>query len=249
MLRLFFSTAVIFFNLFCGFTFSNVYSTNLYQVTTLNNDRSGKIKLTYWDATSKLKDLENNTFLLFTEEKIRTIYASDNNTIDNITISKNNPETTYVNVFITFKDFLKINSAVGFSKVEPTWFVTPDSTTLLYKFDKNDEFAKLKSAIYKFELPTSEILRSSGLKEGSSFSVKVDSEEFAKGTTIFAVFKNSDKEVSSNQTNSSGNKDKESEIGNDNSESPKKCGVFSIELPVLILFGMFFRKRNLLKKS
>lgn len=218
-----------------------IYALNLYQVTTINNDGSGKIKLSYWDSKSKIKDAPLYNSLPFTEDKIRQIFASDNNNVANISVSKTNPETIYVNVEIAFKDIQKINTAQGFSKIKTTWYITADSTTLMYQFDKNEEFANITSAIYSFELPTKEILRSSGSKKNDNFfSVKVDPESFLKGTTVFAVFKNSTGNSASDQTNEKENKNQV--VENDKKETKKGCGIFSVELPIVIGVGLWFVK-------
>ena len=240
MLNLSFSRFFLVLILISCLSSSNVFSLSLYQESKINIDRSGSLKLNYWESTSKIKDSEFFDSTPFTEDKIREIFSSENNVIDKITISKNNPDTTFVNVFITFKDILKINTAPGFSKTNLTWYVTADSITFLCKFEKNNDYAKFSPAIFKFELPAKEILRSSGKKENNSFSVKVDSEYFQTGTTIFAVFKKSDNDNSSIPSN----ENESVVIENENSESNKKCGLFSIELPILILFGLFYNKRN-----
>ncbi|MBK9332326.1 MAG: hypothetical protein IPM96_08025 [Ignavibacteria bacterium] len=193
MFKLTYSGVLIILNFLFFLTTSEVIALNWYQETTINNDRSGLIKITYWDAKLKIKESEIYQSLPFTEDKIRSFYSSDNNSIENIKINKNNSETTYVNVTIAFKDLLKINTAEGFLKIKPTWYISADSTVFLYKFDKNEEFKNLSSCIFTFELPTIEILRFSGIKtKDNSFSVKVDAESFSTGTTVFAVFKNSD---------------------------------------------------------
>jgi len=233
--------------LYC-LTISNIFALNLYQETSVNNDRSGKLKLTYWEETSKIKGSTFYKSLPFSEDKIRAFYSSDNNTIEKINISKNNPETTYVNVFINFKDILKINSAEGFSTIKPTWFKTGDSTTFLYQFEKNEEFSNIASAIYKFELPTKEILRSSENKKNESFfSVKVKPESFVTGITVFAVFENSTENSTSDKSVEDENTNQESE--KDNKENKKGCGVFSIELPIVIGLGLFLKRRNFRKRS
>jgi len=248
MFKLTYSGVLIILNVLFFLTTSEVIALNWYQETTINNDRSGIIKITYWDATSKIKESEIYQSLPFSENKIRSFYSSGNNSIDNIKINKNNPETTFVNVTIAFKDILKINTAEGFFKIKPTWYISADSTVFLYQFEKNEEFKNLSSCIFTFELPTIEILRFSGIKtRDNSFSVKVDAESFSSGTTVFAVFKNSDDISGSDLKNNDENLNWE--IEEENSDTNKKCGIFSIELPIILGLGLIILKRNNRKKA
>ncbi|MBK9332786.1 MAG: hypothetical protein IPM96_10405 [Ignavibacteria bacterium] len=53
MFKLIYSGVLIILNVLFFLTASEVIALNWYQETTINNDRSGIIKITYWDETSK----------------------------------------------------------------------------------------------------------------------------------------------------------------------------------------------------
>jgi len=247
MFKLTYSGVLIILNVLFFLTTSEVIALNWYQETTINSDRSGLIKITYWDAKSEIKESEIYQSLPFTEDKIRSFYTSGNNSVENIKINKNNPETTYVNVTIAFKDILKINTAEGFLKIKPTWFISADSTVFLYQFDKNEEFKNIASCIYTFVLPTKEILRFSGIKKENSFSIKINAEYFSSGTTVFAVFKNSDDISASDGQKLDDNVNKENKP--DNSNTKNKCGIFSLEPAMILGIGLYISKRNNRKKA
>jgi len=219
------------------FSFSNVFALSWFQLTSIKNDKSGSITVSYSIANSVLNGADIFKTLPFSEEKIRTVFSSDNNKIQNIVLNKKRPDSTFVNIVLTFKDINKINTAPGFSDVKITWYKNTDSTVFMYEVARNEEFPSNVNASYKFELPTTEIKRSSGIKVGeNSFSSQIKPENFKNGYTLFASFKNS-ADTPENKTTA----------GKDEKESEGSCGLFGFEMPFIIGFGMLFMRRRFKK--
>lgn len=222
--------------LLLGISFSNSFALSWFQKTSINNDRSGTITISYSISNSDLKGAEIYKSLPFTEDKIKSIYSSDNNKVSNFKINKKNDSTT-VNIVLSIKNIVNLKSAPGFSNINVTWYKNGDSTVFMYKADGNSEFADNVLASCTYELPTNEILRSSGIKKGdNSFSLQIKPENFKNGYTIFAVFKNIAGDTKSETT--TGN-DKEGESGG--------CGLFGIEMPLIFGFGMLLLRRRIKK--
>lgn len=209
-----------------SFSFANVFALSWSQKTTINNNRGGKINLTYWTATSDLKDGFYKS-LPFTEDKIKSVFSSANNTVESVNIKKFS-DSTLVNIAIGFKDIQKINTASGFSNAKVTWFKGEDSITFMYKLDKITDFSSASKISYVFVLPAKEIFRTSGVKDkDNSVVYGLNSERMANGAEFFVIFNSTD-DSSGKQTSDSGNK-----------ESGKGCGLFGIELPLIFFSGLF----------
>ncbi|MBK9332324.1 MAG: hypothetical protein IPM96_08015 [Ignavibacteria bacterium] len=157
------TTFIVF--LFLTLSYSNVFALYWYQHTSINNDKSGTIKIFYKTANSELKEAYIDNFFPFSEEKIKEIFSSDNNIIQDIAINKKKQDSTFVNITISFKDINKINTASAFSNVKITWYKNADSTIFIYKADKNDVIPDNIDASCTFELPAKEIVGSSGTKK------------------------------------------------------------------------------------
>ncbi|MEO8664084.1 MAG: hypothetical protein ABI462_01195 [Ignavibacteria bacterium] len=237
------TTAMIFF---ACLVFSNASALNWFQKTSINNDRSGKLKLTYWTASSELKNVDTYKSLPFTEDKIRSFFSSENNTIESVSIGKNNPDTTYINIFINFKDIQKINSAAGFSRIKVTWYKNSDSTVFLYQLNKDEQLSDDISASYTFILPTNAVIRTAGAKTNdSTVSMGLKPDTFKNGTTLFAVFKNVN--TNSGPVSSQSDSTKKQNEGAGSEDPRKKCGPFGFELPLIFAFGLFLMRSKLLR--
>lgn len=220
-----------------GFFYSNSFALSWFQKTSIENNKSGTITISYSASNSELKGADFFKSLPFSEEKIKSTYSSDNNKIQNIVLNKKRQDSTFVNVILSFKDINKINTASGFSKVKVTWYKNADSTVFMYKVDQNEEFANNVIASCLFELPTNEIIRSSGIKKGdNAFSLQIKPESFKNGYNVFAVFKNS-----------ADNQDNKQTTGKDEKESGKGCGLFGVEMPFIFGMGLLFIRRRLKK--
>jgi len=212
-----------FFIVILFFLVSNSYGQSSFQKTFINSDGSGTIKLTYWAKTADIKGKEMVNSFPFTEQKINSTYASSNNSVDSVSIGKTNPDTTYINVSIAFKSITQINSAPGFSKSKVTYYKTPDSTTMIYRLEKTDEaISPDTKTFYSFQLPTDNIMRTSGVKtKADLITYELKTENVKNGVNMYAVFKTVEK----------------IETETTHKESPKSCGLFGFELPVIILLS------------
>jgi len=222
--------------IFFGFSISDSLALSWFQKTIIKSDRSGTITLSYSAADSDLKGADTYKSLPFTEDKIRSIYSSENNTVVNVKVTKKN-DTSFVSVVLSFKNIVNLNSSQGFSKVKPTWYKNGDSTVFMYKVEGSEDFAGNINASCIFELPTNEITRLNGIKKNNNaFSLQIQPESLKKGYVIFAVFKNSADTPEDKTT-----------AGKDEKESEGSCGLFGFEMPFIIGFGMLFMRRRFKK--
>lgn len=220
-----------------GFYYTNSFALTWFQKTTINKDQSGTMTISYSTSNSELKGAEIFKSLPFTEDKIRETFSSGNNKIKSINVNNKKPDSTSVTVLISFQNINKLNTSPGFSKLKTTWYKNGDSTVFMYQTDKNAEFADNVAASCIFELPTKEILRSSGTKKGdNAISLQIKPENFKNGYTVFAVFKNLE-----------GGQEKNSTTGKDEKESGKSCGLFGIEMPFIFSLGMLLIRRRIKK--
>jgi len=207
-----------------------------FQKTTINNDRSGTITLSYSAANSDLKGADIYSSLPFTEDKIRAVFTSDNNKVVNLKVTKKN-DSSFVSVVLSFKNIINLKSSQGFSKIITTWYKNGDSTVFMYEVGGNEEFVDNINASCTFELPTNEITRTNGIKKNdNAFSLQIKPGNFKTGYKIFAVFKNSADTPEDKTT-----------AGKDEKESEGSCGLFGFEMPFIIGFGMLFMRRRFKK--
>ncbi|MEO8664083.1 MAG: hypothetical protein ABI462_01190 [Ignavibacteria bacterium] len=217
------------------FSFSNVYALNWYQITTINNNRSGKIKINYLAKASDVKGSEFYKGLPFTKEAIKSTFGSDNNVIGGLSINTNNPTDISISFEIAFKDIQKIISAPGFSKSKITWYKNGDSTVFLYLMEKKTDFSADDQVVYTFVLPTTDITSTTGKKaKDNTVTYGLNIDNLARGASFVMTFKNS--------------KDNTEAAGTDDTSKTNSgkggCGLFGIELPLLFGLGMFFVKRS-----
>ncbi len=198
----------------------------------LNSDRSGSAVLTYWTATSNIKGQDVYNTIPFSDEKIKSSYSSDNNKIESISLSKNNPETTYVNISIKYKDIINLGTAPGFSTSKMSLFSGGDTTVFSFKLEK-EGFAPNVNITYGIELPTTEIYRTSGFKSKDNYIVwGIPAERIKTGMDQYAVFKTSADFKSDNKPAG---------------DEPRKgggCGLFGMEFPLIFCFGLLLLKRK-----
>lgn len=172
------------------FFYSNSFAFSWFQKISIKDNKSGTITISYSAANSEINGAEIFNSLPFTEDKIRAVFTSGNNKVEKISLNNKKQDSTFVNILLSFKDISKINTAQGFSKVKTTWYKNADSTIFMYKTDKDESFSGNVIASCTFELPTSEIIRSSGVKQGDDkFSMQIKADNFKNGYTAFAVFK------------------------------------------------------------
>ena len=222
------------------FSFSNSFALDYSQKTTINNDKTGTIRIQYSANNSEIKGAEVYMSLPFKEDKIKAAFSSDNNKVQSVTVNPNKDGKTNVSVVITFKYIGKLNTSSFFSNVKITYFVSGDSTTFIYELPKNEQIPSDFIPVYVFELPSKEIIKSSGTIKGNSVQYGLVSEKVKNGIKMFATFLNSNEQVASD------NKTDGKKSSDDKEEG--SCGLFGIELPIILgigyAFSRKFRKEN-----
>ena len=222
--------------------FNTALALDYFQKTTIDNNKTGTIRIQYSAKNSELNGADVFKTLPFKEDKIRTAFGSDNNKIQSVTINPNKDGNTNVLVVLKFKYIGKLNTAPYFSNVKLTYFVSGDSTSFIYELPKNDTYPAGLNPVYTFELPTEKIMKTSGTIKDNSVVYGLTTEKLKNGVTLFATFKNSDKKIASNdkENKKSGDDKKEKEEGS--------CGLFGIELPLILGLGYAFNRKFKKKK-
>lgn len=233
----------IFFAIIFGisiFSFSNSYALDYTQKTTINNNKSGTIRIQYSANNSEIKGADVFMSLPFKEDKIKAAFSSDNNVIQSVSVNPNKDGKTNVLVVMNFKYIGKLNTSSFFSNVNITYFVSGDSTTFIYELPKNGQIPSDFTPVYTFELPTKEIVKSSGTIKGNSIEYGLVSEKVKNGIKLFAIFINSNEQLTSDKKTDDKKSNEDKEEGS--------CGLFGIELPIILGLGYAFSRKFKKKK-
>jgi hypothetical protein len=187
---------------------------NLDQKTVLKNDGSGTMKVKYWTKSSNVSGDELAGFG-FTEAKAKANYSSSNTEASDIVIKKNATadSLTEVSLNVKFKDFNKLTDAKAFSKIKASYVKGKDGMDFKYVLLEDTANAKQMGMneyklTYEFEFP-GEVISTNGKKDG----------KVVKWDNTVADLKD---DIEYTATIKSGS----------------KCGLFGLELPIVILFGM-----------
>jgi hypothetical protein len=195
----------------------------LEQKTKLNEDGSGTMSIHYWTKTSNIIGEELAGFG-FTEDKVNVNYASSNTEVSEVKIEKNlEDSTTHVNLNLKFTNINKITDAKAFSKVKATWEKHQDGMLFQYILIKDTSNAnKFGMSNYKllfeFEFPN-DIVRTNGRMEDNTAYWEKTIADLNEDVEMTAIVK----------------------------EGGKGCGLFGVELPIVILLGftiLIFNKKN-----
>jgi len=197
---------------------------NVDQKTKINSDGSGEITMHYWTKMSNVKSSDELGGFAFTEEKAKANYKSDNNEVTGVKIEDDLDDSTkHVTVDIKFKDLNKLSSAKGFEKVKTTWKEGDEGMDFSYILMQDTSNAKNMGASdtkldYEFEFPA-EILSTNGTKDGQKVVWNKTLADLKEDVEMTATVKT----------------------------EKKGCGLFGIELPLVVFTGMVFllsRKRK-----
>lgn len=187
---------------------------NLDQKTTLNNDGSGSMKVKYWTKSSNVSGDELAGFG-FTEAKVKSNYTSSSTDPSDIKIEKNTTTDSLITVTLSvkFKDLNKLSDAKAFSKIKASWQKGKDGMDFKYTLLQDTSNAKQMGMsdyklIYEFELP-GEVTATNGKKDGQKVTWNKTVADLNEDVDMTATVK-----------------------------AGKKCGLFGLELPIVILFGM-----------
>lgn len=218
-------------------SFSNSFALDYYQKTTINSNKTGTISIRYSASTSELNGADVYYNLPFKEDKIRAAFSSGNNIIKSIGVNTKVKDKIAVIVEINFTYIGKIVTAPYFSKVKVTYYESADSTVFMYQLPKEDNPPANFNPVYTFDLPAKEILKTSGTIKGNSVVYGLKPDFLKRGVTLFVKFNQTEKTSAAedNKTN-----DKKSDKGEKEEGS---CGLFGIELPLIIGLGYAFNRK------
>lgn len=195
---------------------------NYDQKTVLNSDGSGTMKIHYWAKTSNIMGDEISGFS-FKEDKIRDKFSSANTQVGDVKIEEKKEDSTkHVYLDLKFKDINKLTDAKGFSKIKSSWTKGKEGMEFVYTLLKdtaNSGFGMDSYKLtYEFEFPN-EVISSNGKIDGKKVSWSKTLADLKDDVEMKAVVK-----------------------------AEKKCGIFGIELPIVILVGLILRYRLRSKK-
>ncbi|HRJ98415.1 MAG TPA: hypothetical protein PL089_02220 [Ignavibacteria bacterium] len=236
-------SAFIIISIISFITYGNVFALDYFQKITINPNKSGIIEIRYSAKTSDLGGADVYKTLPFTEAKIRAAFASENNIVQSVNVNNKDKEQTSVLVRIKFTYFGKINTAPAFSNIKLTYYESGDSTSMIYQLPPDNNVPNDLNAVYTFELPAKEITRSSGTVKDNSVVYGLKPEKVKSGISLYANFKQTDKTIASDN---SGNNKSGSEKKEDKEEG--SCGLFGIELPIILGLGYAFSRKFKKKK-
>jgi hypothetical protein len=219
--------------LFTALQFSNANS--IYQTMTLNDDGSGTIKLNYSSTGSVLKA---NNFILgnlpFSEELVKNFFASPNSTVKNAKLNFDKNSDKYsMTVEIDFKDINVLNKLAGFKNVKASWKSSGsgmDFTYTLIPTPAMTKFFESQSYIVTFQSP---VKSSNGVTKEKTVTWgnrNQKNSDFTNDVNLTAVI-DAEGSSSSNNTSSTGEKKESS------------CGLFGLELPLIMLGGYIFTSK------
>ncbi len=215
-----------------------------FQSTFVKNDGSGTIKLTY-SATEA--DVTKSNFLIgnypFEAGKIKEYFSAPGINLKKSEVIKKDG-LYYVNAEIDFTTVYKIKDMKGFSGTNSS-FIKTDSGMVFYwnlKGGVGNQSGVLEKVTFKFSFE-GQIKSTTGvLKNNESVyyrdtkSGNFNSDLFCTATIIPGTSQNSN----TNQTQ---------EKGKENTPSGKSCGLFGIELPLIMIGGYVFALNRKRKKQ
>jgi hypothetical protein len=189
---------------------------NLDQKTTIGADGSGSMKVKYWTKSSNVSGDELAGFG-FTDAKVKSNYTSSSTEPSNIKIEKNTTTDSMITVTldVKFKDLNKLSDAKAFSKVKSSWVKGKDGMDFKYTLLQDTSNAKQMGMSdyklnYEFEFP-GEVLATNGKKDGQKVTWSKTVADLKEDVDFTASVK-----------------------------AGKKCGLFGLELPLVLLVGMTF---------
>lgn len=237
----------------CLIAFSNQSDAgNIYQVINLKDDGSGTIKLSY---SAENKMLQKFKFVLgnypFSEKLAKDYFSSASTTVKSAKLNFNVSDSVYfMTLEIEFKNLNKINQAKGFSGILAKWIGTDTGAVFSYTVLAGKsaiEFFDPQSYIVDFE---SSVKSTNGVKaekkvtwgnrtsKNTNFSKDQTMTASTSGTVPKSLDTTPGTTTNQNQDQKTAGKDVKEE------KSEKSCGLFGIELPLIVLAGYVFRARK-----
>lgn len=203
------------FILFLGIYLSGCV--NVDQETKLNADGSGTINLEYWTKMSNVSSSDEIGGFAFSEDKAKSNYTSSNSEVTSVNVKDNLDDSTkHVTLEIKFKDINALSSAKGFEKVTTSWKEGDEGMDFNYTLKQDTSNAKNMGAsdtklTYKFDFP-GEVISTNGRKDGQSVEWDKTLADLKEDVEMTATVK----------------------------KEGGKCGLFGLELPIIVLAGSIF---------
>ncbi|MBN1634136.1 MAG: hypothetical protein JW917_08225 [Ignavibacteria bacterium] len=212
MKKIFTATLLFSFVLFLGVFLTGCV--NYEQKTELSKDGSGEMEIHYWTGMSNVKSSTKVGDFNFKEEDVKSDYTSSNTEVKDVKVEEDLQDSTkHVKVKLTFKDINKLTDAKGFKKVTVSWAEGDDGMDFKYLVPKDTSAAKNMGASdnklnYEFKFP-GEILKTNGRKDGETVKWDNTLADLKEDIEMTATIK-----------------------------SEKKCGLFGLELPLVLGLGL-----------
>ena len=190
---------------------------NVDQKTKINQDGSGSLELEYWTKISNLSGGDELGGFYFAEGKAKENYTSTNSEVKTIEVKENLDDSTkHVIMTVEFKDINKLNSAKGFEKIKTSWAESEGGMKFSYIVPADTSNAKNMGASditlnYSFEFPN-EVVTTNGRQDGNKIVFEKTLADLDKDLEMTATVKT----------------------------EKKGCGLFGIELPIIVLAGLVF---------
>ena len=197
---------------------------NVDQKTKVSKDGSGEITLHYWTKMSNVKSSDDLGGFAFTKDKASSNYSSSNTEVKDVKVEEDLEDSTkHVTVEMTFKDLNNLSSAKGFEKIKTSWKEGDDGMDFTYTLLQDTSSAKNMGAKdnkldYEFEFED-EVVSTNGRKDGNKVVWNNTLADLKEDVEMTATIKG----------------------------GKKGCGLFGIELPLVVFAGIIFlvnRKRK-----
>jgi hypothetical protein len=191
--------------------------------------------------------------LPFVQDKIKEYFTSDNSVITKSTIYKDKTDTTITSVAleINLRDLNKISVAKGFTGVDASWVKSDSGMVMRWLFtpaNKNTNEITSYQISFNFE---GDVKSTNGVKKDKTVTYFVTADKMDPKGAYFTATIDSDGKTSRTF------KGKETNVSNENPKSvnkteenkPSSCGLFGIELPLVLLGGLAISKGLKSKKK
>jgi hypothetical protein len=208
MKKLFTATLLFSFVLFLGIFLTGCV--NYEQKTELTKDGSGEMQIHYWTKMSNFSMGTKLGSFNFAESDVKADYTSGNTEIKDLKVEDDLKDSIkHVRVKLAFKDINKLSDATAFKKLKVSWKEGDDGMEFVYEVPKDTSASGDYKLIYEFKLP-GEVLETNGSKDG----------ETVKWNKTLDDIKKQDLKMTATV------------------KSGKKCGLFGLELPLVLGLGL-----------
>lgn len=204
------------------------------QVASLKNDGTGKIDLSYSVKNSLLNNFSFGNYV-FGPKANETRFASENSKVEksNFYMRSDDKSIAVTNIVLDYKDLNKINQAAGFADIKASWKKTDGGNEFRWVVTANPKaVAQISQYTYKFTFDDKVLSSNGSLVEGNTVTWYKDKDiDPTKDIVLTAIIKSD----GSSPTTNEGDK--------------KSCGLFGIELPLLMIAGLVFSNKFNRKRS